>query len=302
MRCELNFDMPGHVFAALCAIVLSLALMGCGKERSSQVDTTDDDSAVLVVLPDGEKVQVSTNTRTNAKKELAALEAKAIEQFSAPALIREAPPTVVDYLAARTAARRAAWVAMETSLPKVPTPPPLNTNELSVGQFGRINGSFEIVRIDDAAIVVKNGGGAMFAFTGTSTAGLVTGRSLSITGTFEVYRASTFGTDLLPVIRAKSLSTSDDPGRIELADLAEGRHLDAEANAIATFRKLESARNAALESALTEATAEATRKAPIPTNATAQDQIRARMVFERLERQFQETAREKVRGAYSVPK
>jgi hypothetical protein len=211
---------------------------------------------------------------------------------------------LVDYLAARTASRRAAWVAKETALPKAKTPAQLNTSDLDVGQFGRINSNFEIVRIEDDAIVVKNQGreGAMFAYTGISTAGLVAGPFLPITGTFEVYRTGTFGTDSLPVIRAKSLSISKDPGRVMLADQAESRHKEAEAKELAAQRKMETARTAALQRALTEATAEASRKAPIPTNATAQDQIRARLTFEQIERQLQDRVRDQVREMYSVPK
>ncbi|HEX3152100.1 MAG TPA: hypothetical protein VHR66_28770 [Gemmataceae bacterium] len=287
---------------ALCAVVCSLALTGCGKDRSSQTEATDEDAAVLVDLPGGERVEVPTVPRIDAKKELAALEAKAIEQFPAPALIREAPPAVVEYLAVRTATRRAAWVVKETALPKAKTPPPLNTNDLSVGQFGRINSSFEIVRIEDDAVLVKNHGGALFAYVGIKSSGLVAGSFLPIAGTYEVYRTGTFGADTLPVIRSKSLWISKDPGRIELADTAEGRLKDAEAKEFAAQRKLEAARNAAMEKALTDATAEAKKKVPIPTNATAQDQIRARLMFENLERQLQDAARDKVREMYSVPK
>jgi hypothetical protein len=229
---------------------------------------------------------------------VAAWEAKSPEQVKGIRVPETARPEVKRVAVAYLTWKRAEWVYGQVRLPEAPKYSDLDADHLNVGDVGRLPGAFTTVRIDSDAVVFRTARGTLFAFSGLETSTMVSDRGYTTHSVVECYRTAKFGLYTLPVVRhkvAQSVNSFD----AEVDEVGRQRVKTANKELLAARAKLSEARLAAIEAATAAASAEAARQIQVPKNGSAQDQIRAKVAFERLERKLQDEARQKAEEEYA---
>ena len=301
---------------AICFSLSAFVAIACGcmggdkKKSTSTYERVGDGPGVEVpIQPKSEEKPVTLATPPS-EDPLAAHEKEAAKSIPDAIEDPRKPAEVFPVAKAKVAYNRASKVVDAITPKKVERSKPrdLDPLDITVGEQGMLNVVGKVIRVDDGTVVVSpiwKGGlvtGKMFAVSGTNTKNIATDQEIGFVGEYEAYRTAKFGIYTLVVIRKVHREEKQtDPELIRLGLRAIDKKLKAEKELEKAKATLGLARDVAMEKAIRDAQAEATRKFPLVTTGPVEAQIKAKKANEAASAKLKAAAQERVSLAYAEP-
>ncbi len=268
-----------RMFAALTAVVVSYCL-----------------SSIV-------SAQVPTPT-ISKPPELTKLEAKAAVQIPIPIVPPGKAPEVKRVAEAAVKVARASWV-VEKLLP----PPPEGTSslrlaEMKVGNTGWLDLTGEVLKNDQGVAVVRPSIAPSSDFTVAIPMenGVTVPRQVALRGEYRVDKAVTVDGKEMLLLKEMHAAKALDPALARVVDAARRRLETAKAEYARAVANLVEARKKAETAALEKVRGEAAKRIPVPKDASAEEQIKAKRDQDALARKLASKELEKIEASYSDQK